>query len=205
LQGSEGLSHEAGSPQAPWAEQQCATETEGLDHAALLNGGLAGRAAAAAAATAAQQPNVSPRDSFDKQRCASSEASEAQTAAVTKSQLGRLASAPSAAISVGFAAGAAAGMGSEEEVTEYAVVWSRLLQEAGHLLQASVEVWQQACNAGSWEVHQAQPDTQQHLAACGQLYCAAAIVRCVLLLLPLCMHECVPSSAHLPMLQGPTL
>ncbi|EFN57995.1 hypothetical protein CHLNCDRAFT_142159 [Chlorella variabilis] len=65
----------------------------------------------------------------------------------------------------------------EEAATEYAVVWARLLQAAAHLLQASVAVWADASVAGSWPGLEQRPEVQQHLAAVGQLYCAAAIVR----------------------------
>jgi hypothetical protein len=53
------------------------------------------------------------------------------------------------------------------------------VQAAADLLQATCKAWAEACRLGSWADVRQQPEVQEHLAACAQLYCAAATVRCV--------------------------
>lgn len=62
---------------------------------------------------------------------------------------------------------------------EYAVAWARLLEAAARELRAAAALWAEAGAQGCWQELQRLPAAQQHLAACGQLYCAAAIVRWV--------------------------
>lgn len=51
------------------------------------------------------------------------------------------------------------------------------VQAAAAQLQASAALWSDAGSQGCWRDLQALPAAQQHLQACGQLYCAAGVVR----------------------------
>lgn len=51
------------------------------------------------------------------------------------------------------------------------------LQAAAQQLKQTAKVWAEAGQQGCWRELRALPAAQQHLAACGQLYCCAAVVR----------------------------
>ncbi|PSC70572.1 hypothetical protein C2E20_5957 [Micractinium conductrix] len=70
-----------------------------------------------------------------------------------------------------------AGAVGSEVVSEYAVAWARLLEAAAQQLKQTAKVWAEAGQQGCWRELRALPAAQQHLAACGQLYCCAAVVR----------------------------